>query len=533
MTAEAVSTPKEEKPVSWAKGGALPAHWQLLYGFAGPASLLIAHMWRVRSFTIDDAYISFRYARNFSRGLGLVYNPGERIEGYTNFLWTVLLGVGLKLGIDPVGLAKVMGAASALGTLWFVYRLGDRMRPYTNMPSIATWLLSSTIVFSGYAVFGLETALFSLLVTAGVFVTTREEDAAKAMATAPEGQTEPKFQIPWSGVLFALAGLTRPEAPLFIGLTTLFLGRAMFTKRNVMRWAIFVAVIGAHMLWRHSYYGTWLPNTLGAKTGNLEGQIRAGRDYLWNYARMGGFFLALAPIAIVYGILKKNWLVLCVATITGLMLAYVVLVGGDWMPYFRFLAPIEPFLFLLVDVVFRWALDRRAVPMRIGAGVAVIVLTVIRLDALKSAQRVMHREHEHFWNMAAGGTSRWLLEHTEPGQIAMGDIGEIGWKTDYPVLDLLGLVDPVIAKLPGGYTQKLGPGFTKRFFDAKPRYALIISAQNDCAHPSVPGSQVLYHHPRFAKEYALKGRIPLDRGFAWCIYERPPVASSDAAPGTL
>ena len=44
-----------------------------------------------RASIFDDAFISFRYARNLLDGHGLVWNPGERVEGYTNFLWTILL----------------------------------------------------------------------------------------------------------------------------------------------------------------------------------------------------------------------------------------------------------------------------------------------------------------------------------------------------------------------------------------------------------------------------------------------------------
>jgi arabinofuranosyltransferase len=121
--------------------------------------------------------------------------------------------------------------------------------------------------------------------------------------------------------------------------------------------------------------------------------------------------------------------------------------------------------------------------------------------------------------MAAGGTAQWMLDHTQPGALAIGDIGYVGWKTDYPILDLLGLVDPVISKLPGGYTQKLGPGFNDRFFSVAPPYLLLISSSVDCQHPSVPGSAVLYRDPRF-RSYQQAGHVSLDQGFAWCIYKK-------------
>src|SRR5262245_38480236 len=70
----------------------------------GVALLLAAllHTWRFRHHLTDDAFISFRYLANFFAGHGLVYNPGERVWGYTNFLWTVLLAPLVAAGADPV-----------------------------------------------------------------------------------------------------------------------------------------------------------------------------------------------------------------------------------------------------------------------------------------------------------------------------------------------------------------------------------------------------------------------------------------------
>jgi hypothetical protein len=105
------------------------------------------------------------------------------------------------------------------------------------------------------------------------------------------------------------------------------------------------------------------------------------------------------------------------------------------------------------------------------------------------------------------------------GTIALGDIGEVGYDTDYPILDLLGLVDPVIADLPGGYTFKVGHGFRDRFFDIAPRYFILISSSGDCVHPSVVGSRALYFDKRFLRAYHETGKVPLDDGFNWCIYQ--------------
>src|SRR5690606_24833666 len=106
--------------VAWRAGEGLPRRVHLLVGLVLPLWVLAVNMWRVHWFTIDDSYISFRYARNLARGLGLVYNPGEAIEGYTNFLWAVVLAGGIRMGLDPHLVAKVLGAAAALGSLVLV-----------------------------------------------------------------------------------------------------------------------------------------------------------------------------------------------------------------------------------------------------------------------------------------------------------------------------------------------------------------------------------------------------------------------------
>ena len=528
---ESQSDPPAEEPQglrAWLAGAPLSKEFSLLLGLVAPAIVLALNMWRVRSFTIDDAYISFRYARNLARGLGLVYNPGERIEGYTNFLWTLLLAGGIALGIDPDVLAKVLGAACAFGALGLTWILGARFRPYSNFPCVATWLLASTIVFTGYSIFGLETALFVFLILLGTELMFREEPAYAAEPGAASTPGSDVLAAPWyrrlpySGVVFGFAGLTRPEAPMFVGLLMLFLGRGMIARRNLLRAALFVAPVGAHMLWRHSYYGTWLPNTLSAKTGNLSGQLASGWEYVQSYFTHAGVLVWLALFGVALGIVARRRDVLAVSTLAAAVIGYVCLVGGDWMPFFRFMSPFEPFCFLLVDLAARTIIERRERAANLAILAFGVAMLVHRIDNIRDAQRSITNKEERFWRMAAGGTARWLNNNGVPGEVAMGDIGYVGYSTDYPVLDLLGLVDPVISKLPGGYTRKLGPGFTDRFFDKAPMYFLLISSNMDCQKPSVPGSQHIYNDKRFRGRYEVAGKVPLDDGFAWCIYRKRP-----------
>ncbi len=554
-------------------------------------AVALVGMVRVRSFTIDDAYISYRYARNFARGWGLVYNFGERVEGYTNFLFTLLLAGVHRLGFDVDGGAKVLGGASALASLWLLERLAERVGPRSWVPCLATWALASSMIFSGYAVYGLETPLFVMLVLAGTVLFFEEEDRPWAERTG-------WARVPWSGAVFGLAGLTRPEAPLYLGVVMLFVGgrrlvarederegkldttharlalglvglavagvvalhlprsgwgvkvgfglvalglaglvivhlpRRLFSRTNLARGGIFVAMVGGHILWRRSYYGKWLPNTLGAKTGNLDTQLATGKAYALAFVQHEGALLVLAAFGVVAALLYRHRELWVAITLTSLVGAYVVLVGGDWMPTFRFFAPVLPFVALLADAGVRAVLRRRDRVVHVGLACLLVFAAGERWWRGERDVSDILNHHQVQWSKTATPVAAWfaarLAAHGDAarGWIAMGDIGEIGYVSDLPVMDLLGLVDPVIAEQPGGYGQKEGKGLRDHFYERLPRYFLMISERGDCTRPHHHPFRVVYYDPRFRTAYRLVETVPI-QGWAWCIFEHrafPPLS---------
>jgi hypothetical protein len=534
-------------------------------------------MYSVNWLTVDDAYISFRYARNLVEGHGLVYNPGERVEGYTNFLWTLLIAGGLLLGIGAELCSKVLGALSALLAVYGVYRFALRLQPASPVPPLAPWLLAGSLVFMGYAIQGLETAFFAALLVAG---------AARLWTEELEGKA-----VVGSAVLFALAGLTRPEAPMYLGLLMLMLpGRALLgvralaasrwrqpllllglclvtaaglalllqlqttadvaisaalaallvlsgglvavtlpaallSGRNLLRGILFLLPLAAHLIWRHHYYGAWLPNTLTAKTGDEAGQLLAGLGYLLDYLRHDGLLAALALCGIGLAAARRDPVLLSVATVCVVAAGYVVLVGGDWMPLFRFVTPIIPFYLLLADSVLRTLMGARTLLPRL-AGVAALTVVALQMVQQFGTDYDRFRAFALEWDRHAGRTATWFAEREATlgreqvaGTIALGDIGEVGYVTGYPVLDLLGLVDTTIADLPGGYTNKVGQGFLDYVHERRPRYVVIISEEYGCRSPSVTSSRALYDDPRFRRTYRVAGQVWAGQDHFWCIYQ--------------
>jgi len=124
------------------------------------------------SFIQDDAFISFRYAQNLVQQGELTWNPAEeeRVEGYTNFLWTMMIALAIALGMDPVVAAKLLGLFFAVGTLFFTYRLSLLMFQSRIPALVSMILLGTNYTFSAYATGGLETQLQTFLIVASTYL---------------------------------------------------------------------------------------------------------------------------------------------------------------------------------------------------------------------------------------------------------------------------------------------------------------------------------------------------------------------------
>src|SRR5262245_28040122 len=165
----------------------------LLFGLLAAAAVaLVAHS-LVFNFVTDDAFISFVYSRNLAEHGQLVFNVGEKpVEGYTNFLWTVLLGGLLKLGFLPEVMSRVLGTGFGIATFFVLAGLSRRVRGSgeasgasrgasreavpSGMPASIDWAVWDALPalilagVPGYACWssgGLETQMFTFLVTLG------------------------------------------------------------------------------------------------------------------------------------------------------------------------------------------------------------------------------------------------------------------------------------------------------------------------------------------------------------------------------
>ena len=329
--------------------GSFPRERWLRLGLLASLLLLVGHALFYR-FLCDDAFISFRYAHNLAAGHGLVFNPGfARVEGYTNFLWVVVLAAFDACGAKPEHVAPVLSMLLTVVLWGLVARAAWRWTPsgpFRFAILLPTAWLAVTRSVAVWSTSGLETRLFEVLVVAGVF---RLIDDLSAVSGGE------RRRIPIASVTLALAALTRPDG-LLIGGAAMATAAAVLAMRRRLRFGdvaahalVFGGIVGAHLLFRHAYYGDWVPNTYYAKVG--------GRSW-WE---MGSAYLAC--FAIEYA--AWLWIPLLFAGVRGFLadrraeaplllaaavvphLLYVASIGGD---HFEF-RPVDlyfPFLFVLM-----------------------------------------------------------------------------------------------------------------------------------------------------------------------------------------
>ena len=128
-------------------------------------------------FASEDAYIAFRYARSLAEGAGLVYNPGERVMGFTSPLWTVWCALGILVHVDPVWWTRVTSVAADAATIWFAADMLRRRHSVTSAWAFTSFFAGWPL-FAASAMSGLESSVNLFLVFAAAWAIERRSRPA-------------------------------------------------------------------------------------------------------------------------------------------------------------------------------------------------------------------------------------------------------------------------------------------------------------------------------------------------------------------
>ena len=424
-----------------------------------PFGWLVARFWHL----IDDAYISFRYAHNWAAGNGLRYNLGEGtpVEGFSNFLWVALLTVFERLGIAPEQIANLVSVACGVALIWLFHRSAVRDLGLSERSALlGTLFLACFPPFAVWCTGGLETAAFSLALFAGWRELTRPGPARPLLA---------------GFLALCLVGL-RPEGPAWAFGLLLASGVGLgFSPvwRARLRRCLPLVLVGTVvlLLCRQVYFGEWVANTARAK-GALGGEVwLRGLKDLCSY-----LFVFLSPFVVVVLLPRavgrgspgqlRSALSMLLAGMT-----CNVAVGGDWMAFFRFLAPLTPFLALLLAA----GLESlpRAVSLATGllaVGLSLLPAFDVHLVPASLRERLYFRTFKKGYETEFGrfetsrrnvalfeSIGRALSQVAGPDDsLVMGAIGAIGYYSGVTIHDRNGLVDREVALRPATGTRSAG-----------------------------------------------------------------------------
>jgi hypothetical protein len=438
--------------------------------------VLVLHQAWLQPWTLDDAFISMRYAWNLAHGHGLVFNPGEAVEGYTNFLWTVLFVPAALAGKDMVLWSKVLGVICTVASLGLV-AWSDRWLPGMSARA-ATWsvlLLGTSGVFTRWSLSGMEAPLVGVLVLAALLVHARDE---RGVAT---------------GVVAGVAGLARPDASLVL---LPILADAFVSRRNPWtRLGGFLLVAAPYHAWRVWTYGDVLPNTFYVKVGGTLASLARGTYYLNDFLGVEIGLVLLVAVGVFAGerLLAPGTRALPLYLLVHVL--YVVAVGGDVFQGFRFFAPVLPVLACCAGI----ALDE------VRRGVAAGLLAIaIHLGAIVGNNQLTQSGEISDVGERIG---KWLRACAPPDAVFATNIaGAVPFYSRLHTIDTLGLNDRHIARreMPAMGEGKAGheKGDGAYVLSRAPDY-VVFGALKGSATPKFVGDRELDAMPEFHEQYVL------------------------------
>ncbi len=418
-----------------ASGGAAPILW---FGaiICCCVVTLVAMAWTLGVGLVDDSYIFLRYARNFAQGNGAVFNVGERVEGFSSPLWTLMLGTAGMMLPRFETLAYVLGLACGIGIVIVLLFGVRRWAPSLGRGELFVLGMGTAtcpiLVF--WSASGMDTALFVLLITAALVSLTRDSEK-----TGLSKRTT---------LLLILATLARMEAVLLVGLAAFVFAAQRRSVRALWGYGLSV---GALLLIRYSYYGSWVPNTYHAKvTFGLAQRLSNGLSYGWPALWANVLLVAALACAVLLVGRRRSartaptvWLA---AGWVVVWCAYVVYVGGDNFALFRFLLPLIPALFLLA------AMGWSSVRVRLSARRRYAVLVGVALILGISHVRTFLAQAEGYYGDAKLAQSwktvgEWLERETPPDTVIATIVpGALGYFGCRPTIDMLGLTDGRVSR---------------------------------------------------------------------------------------
>jgi len=402
---------------------------------------------------VDDAYISYRYGKNLMEGKGLVYNQGEYVEGYTNFLWTIITAPfttvkSVDVSIFSSSLGLILSMVNILLITLISKQFNSNLAKYIKYLILIPPLflaLDDSIAF--WAIGGMEFPMYTLFILGIIYNYYRINESEK--------------HIYYLMLFLMLCTLTRPEGNMIFVITIFHMilfhkNITGFKKALITLLISYMIFCVAYYGFKFLFYGQVIPNTFYAKgVTDLKMNFLLGTKYLALCigTRIYIFiFILFIPFKKAFQDMKLSYLII----FSSIYIIYLVAVGGDWMIANRFFVPILPMLYILSAVGFINVIiklqeylnnEQKAIKYaNIIASVLAILLFVLTLSLLEYKQLIIkdsNAKYEMQWSMFG----KWLNMNVDPKTvIAVGPAGKIPYYSELYTIDMWGLNNDYIAK---------------------------------------------------------------------------------------
>lgn len=477
--------------------------------------LLAANLRTIGPFTADDSFISYRYARNLAAGDGLTFNVGEHpVESYSNFLWILICTAVARLGEDIPSVAPLIGVLAMFAGLGVLWLLTLRQQADTSLKSISILIYATTGPLALYAISGLETALFALLLLASLYFSS---------AVLRNNRTVPHLLLSAVGIGVALC---RPEGVVCYPFILFFLLILCVREKGptalkgfVTGALLFGVAMAIYHAWRINYFDSVLPTPFLSKAGRGKSLPTAWRTnfeiyferrgkgppfgyYYLGLGLAGWVGLALSP--------KDNPLrrIEALSLLLATMYSTVYINFVDWYPGLRYNSAIFPLLLLPVVHIFEAVLPTATHPpassrRRVVQTLGLLGLILVWNLGYRAILRVDSLGMELSRSRGIEALAKWIGDVVpEDVAIALADVGTIPYRVGNPVIDIHpeALTDLHIAR----------NGFSIEYFMARRPSIAIFTARGFPEQRFYVEHQPLIDDPEFERSYELIGRVRYD-----------------------
>ncbi len=457
-----------------------------------PALAIYALLVHIHNFTQDDAYISYRYVANYLNGNGLVYNIGERVEGFTNFGWVIYMLLWGTLGANIILVSKITGMLFGGGVVVLTYLIAREVLEKKDkwFALIPVYIVACNQSLAYWSPAGLETAAFAFFAMLAVWLYLKRS---------------------WLLIFaFVLLVLVRPDGALVVGLLIVVeaIEHRELPSFTLKCTAVALLVSIPFVVFKLAYYGSILPNPFYAKTGITMTQLKNGVEYTGRFMRDYGFYGA-AFILPLLAIKRLKPAAVSILIFSVLFTLYVTLIGGDVLKVHRFYLPIFG-LIATLTIVGVLALVK-GVPKftRAAAGITVGIVLSVLTFMLADSYIANYNRLELGFTRKMKALAGHLLEYDRRDfSVAVPTIGIFGYTLlGHDIIDMVGLTDSTIAR----HSEEAVPGMSSTWKEHKHNSKYLLTRAPDyivfstSIKPSAPAEKALLLYPQFLNSYRMLG----------------------------